>query len=229
MSVEFDGLIAELRALADPAGVETTERFRIESSNVLGVRTPELRRIARRFRRQHTLALELWESGLYEARVLATLIDDPKHVTEEQMEAWAAEFDSWGVVDAACGMLFDRTPFAWDKALEWSGREEEYVKRAGFVLMASLAVHDKKASDDGFIAFLPVIERESWDERNFVKKAVNWALRQIGKRNLALNAEAIRCGERVRETGTRAGRWTASDALRELRSDAVRGRLRGRE
>jgi 3-methyladenine DNA glycosylase AlkD len=165
---------------------------------------------------------------VHEARSLAALIDDPRQVTEEQMERWVADFDSWDVCDGCCGDLFDKTPFAHRKAVEWAGRDEEFVKRAGFALMAWLAVHDKKAPDEAFLAFLPVIARESGDGRNFVKKAVNWALRGIGKRNAALNAMAIQTAQEIQSMGSRPGRWIASDALRELTSDKVRERLHAR-
>jgi 3-methyladenine DNA glycosylase AlkD len=154
------------------------------------------------------------------------MVDDPAEVTEEQMEAWAADFDSWDVVDGTVSGLFDKTPLAWRKVVEWSSREEEFVKRAAFAMMATLAVHDKTAPDQAFVDLLPIIEREAGDRRNFVRKAVNWALRQIGKRNLALNTEAIATAERIHATGPRPARWVASDALRELRSDAVQDRLR---
>jgi len=189
---------------------------------------PELRALARRVGTDHELAAALWASGLHEARLLAPMVDEPGLVTEEQMEAWAAGFDSWDVVDGACGTLFDRTPFASNKAIEWSARQEEYVKRAGFVLMATLAIHDTATPDAAFERFLPIIEREAGDRRNYVRKAINWALRQIGKRNLALNAAAISTAERIIREQPRGSRWVASDALRELTSDAVRARLTAR-
>jgi 3-methyladenine DNA glycosylase AlkD len=148
-------------------------------------------------------------------------VDDPQHVTEEQMEAWVRDFDSWDICDQVCSNLFDRTLFAYRKVVEWSGRDEEYVKRAGYVLMAALAVHDKKASDEVFLAFLPIIKAGAADERNFVKKAVNWALRQIGKRNAKLNRDAIKAAEEIRKINAKSARWIASDALRELTSEAV--------
>jgi len=204
-------------------------RFGIATDRALGGSSvPYLRWLAKRLGKDHGLAAELWASGLHEARILAALVDEPDRVTEEQMEAWAAEFDSWDIVDGVCGSLFDKTPFAYAKAMAWSSREEEFVKRAAFALMAMLAVHDKQAPDSSFEAWLPVIEREAGDPRNFVRKAVNWALRQIGKRNRALNAKAIEAAERVRSTGPRSARWVASDALRELRSQPVQARLRAR-
>ncbi len=202
-------------------------RFGIATDRALGGSSiPYLRWLAKRLGKDHRLAAELWASRIHEARILAGLVDDPAAVTEEQMEAWAAEFDSWDVVDGVCGSLFDKTPFAYSKAVEWSSRREEFVKRAAFALMAMLAVHDKQAEDGNFERFLPIIERESGDPRNIVRKAVNWALRQIGKRNLALNAKAIATAVRIQESGVRSAKWVASDALRELRSNAVQAKLR---
>jgi len=175
-----------------------------------------LRAIGRRHRRDHALALALWATGVHEARGIATLVDDPRRVTRGQMERWARDCDNWGVTDACCGVLFDRTPYAIEKAHAWSARRAEYVKRGGFVLMAGLAVHRKELPDDVFLAFLPVIVRESTDGRNFVKKAVNWALRQIGKRNPRLRRAALAAAKRIRRIDSPAARWIAGDALREL-------------
>jgi 3-methyladenine DNA glycosylase AlkD len=219
-------VIAELRAQANPRNVEGMARFGISSTNTLGISIPDLRALARRAGHDHALALELWDSGIHEARILAAMVDEPAKVTRRQMDRWAAGFDSWDVVDGCCSVLFDKTPYAYDKALQWSAARREYVKRAGFVLMAALAVHDKKAPDADLLQLLPVILRESSDERNFVKKAVNWALRQIGKRNRRLNAAASKTAGQILATDTRAGRWIARDALRELRSDAVQARLK---
>lgn len=158
-------------------------------------------------------------------RLLASMIDDPERVTEDQMEKWASEFDSWDIVDQSCGNLFDRTPFAVKKAHDWSKRKEEFVKRAGFAMMAEMAVHDKNAPDKTFLDFLPATVREASDERNFVKKAVNWAIRQIGKRNAILNAAAIKTCEEIKNSGSRSGKWIAADALRELTSAAVKNKL----
>jgi 3-methyladenine DNA glycosylase AlkD len=202
-------------------------RFGIETSNALGISVSKLRKLAREIGPSHALAQELWESGIHEARGLAALIDEPKKVTEHQMERWVRAIDSWDICDGCCGNLFDKTPFAYRKAVEWSRREEEeYVKRAGFALMAWLAVHDKKASDAKFLRFLPIIRRESTDERNFVRKAVNWALRQTGKRSPLLNEAAIRTAQQIQKLDSRSARWLAADALRELTSEAVRQRLR---
>lgn len=221
-----DEVLAELRAMADPSQLSGMARFGIAMGGTLGgISVPTLRAMAKRLGKDHGLAAGLWASGIHEARILAALVDDPAQVTEQQMEAWAADFDSWDVVDGACSSLFDKTPFAWTKAVEWSSRDEEFVKRAGFAMMATLAVHDKKAADSSFIALLPMIEREAGDRRNFVRKAVNWALRQIGKRNAALNRAAIATAERIHREGARSARWVASDALRELRSEAVQTKL----
>lgn len=218
-------VVEELRALGDPAGREGMARVGINPEQALGIRIPQLRAVARRIGRDHAMAAGLWASEIHEARILAAFVDDPAQVTPVQMEAWAADFDSWDVCDQACSVLFARTPYAYEKAAAWSEREEEFVKRAGFALMAALAVHDKRAPDEKLAAFLPMIEREAGDRRNFVRKAVNWALRQIGKRNASLHARAVETAERILERGPRSARWVASDALRELRSDAVRTKL----
>ena len=219
-------ILRELRSHADPSALGRMARFGITTERALGgISLPTLRAMAKRIGQDHTLATELWASGIHEARLLAPMVDDPSQVTEEQMEAWAAEFDSWDVVDGTCSSLFDKTSFAYQKAIEWSGREEEFVKRAGFVLMATLSVHDKAASDQDFEQFFPLIEREAGDPRNFVRKAVNWALRQIGKRNLGLNRGATAVAQRIHRTGPRSARWVASDALHELQSESVMRRL----
>jgi len=181
--------------------------------------------MAKRIGKDHAVAAGLWSTEIHEARLLAGFIDDPEKVTEKQMESWAADFDSWDIVDQVCSSLFDKTPFAYAKAVEWSSREEEFVKRAGFVLMAALSVHDREAPDKAFTKFLPTIKREATDERNFVKKAVNWALRQIGKRDLVLNAAAVKIAKEIQKIDSKSARWIASDALRELESDKVRKRL----
>ena len=218
-------VLKRLKSLANPENVAGMARFGINPENTLGISVPTLRKMAREIGKNHALAQELWASRVHEARSLAALIDDPRQVTEDQMERWVADFDSWDVCDGCCGDLFDKTEFAYRKAVEWAGRDEEFVKRAGLALMAWLAVHDKRAPDEAFAAFLPVIERESADGRNFVKKAVNWALRQIGKRNASLNAMAVRTAQEIQSMGSKPGRWIASDALRELTSDKVRERL----
>jgi 3-methyladenine DNA glycosylase AlkD len=224
--VRLEQLLKELKSRGDRANVEGMARFGISSRNTLGVPMPALREMGKRIGKDHRLALALWRSGIHEARILAALVDDPESVTEAQMERWARDLDSWDVCDQCCSNLFDRTGSAYRKALEWSAREEEFVKRAGFSLMASLAVHDKKAPDEAFEAFLPAIRRGAGDGRNFVRKAVNWALRQVGKRNLALNKKALALAEDLSKAESGSARWVGSDARRELQSDAVRRRLR---
>lgn len=217
-----------LRAMADPSRLEGMARYGIVTAGALGVTVTELRRVARRLGRDHELALALWDSGIREARILASLIDDPTAVSERQMEAWVADLDSWDVCDGVCGNLFDRTPFALDKALEWSAREPEFEKRAGFVLMACSAVHRKDLPDASFAALLPVIRDRAIDDRTYVKKAASWALRQIGKRSGDLNTRAIRAARQIELIDARAARWVARDALRELEGERVQARLRGR-
>ncbi len=208
-----------------PSAAEGMKRFSIRANSPLGISVPALRKMAREIGRDHALAQELWKSRIHEARILAVFVDVPQVLTERQMEAWVKQINSWDICDACCGNLFDKTPFAYRKALEWGGRKEEFVKRVGFVLMAELAVHDKSASDDKFLRFLTLIKRESVDERNFVKKAVNWALRQIGKRNLHLNEAASALGQEIRKMRSSSARWIAANALRELTSEAVQFRL----
>ena len=220
-----DQIISYLRSRANPSNVAGMAHYGISSHNTLGVSIPVLREIAKGRRREHRLAQELWESGIHEARILAAFVDDPKQVTPEQMENWVANFDSWDICDQVCSSLFDRTPYATRKAVEWCVREEEFVKRAGFVLMACLAVHDKKASNALFESFMPHIQKGAIDERNFVKKAVNWSLRQIGKRNQSLNLQAIQTAREIAQLDSRAARWIAADALRELTSDKTQSRL----
>lgn len=208
-------LIERMRQMGDPANVAGMARFGINSANTLGVSMPQLRELAKG-KRDQQLSLELWASGIHEGRILAALVGEPARVTTTQMDAWVLDFDSWDVCDQVCMNLFDRTPWAFDKAVEYAGREEEFVKRAGFALMASLAWHDKTAPDQKFLDLLPVIQREAADERNFVKKAVNWALRQIGKRNPALSQAAVATARDILLIDSKAARWVANDALREL-------------
>lgn len=227
--VTVENMMSELRGRSDPAARAGMARYGIDADTALGgTSIPQMRAMARRARRDHELAAALWATGVHEARILATMVDDPAKVTEAQMESWVSEFRSWDVCDQCCSNLFGWTSLAWSKAVEWSLREEEFVRRAGYVLMAVLAVHDKKAPDAEFLELLPAIERGADDNRNFVRKAVNWALRQIGKRNLQLNHAAMECATRISERDSRAARWIAADALRELRSDAVQARLRSK-
>jgi 3-methyladenine DNA glycosylase AlkD len=189
------------------------------------VSIPDLRKMAKGIGKNHILAKKIWDSGIHEARILAGMIDLPERVTEKQMKHWVKDFNSWDVCDQVCSNLFDKTKFAYPKAIKWSKRNEEFIKRAGFVLMATLAVHDKEADNQKFIRFLPIIKREATDERNFVKKAVNWALRQIGKRNSALNKIAIQTAKEIQKIDSKSARWIASDAIRELTSGAVQKKL----
>jgi 3-methyladenine DNA glycosylase AlkD len=219
-----------LRALnerADPSRLPGMSRFGIDTSKAVGVPLPEVRRLARSIGRDHELAAKLWRSKVHEARLLATMVEDPKLVTKAQMESWILDVTSWDLCDQLCGNLLDRTSFAYRTAATWSRRDEEFVKRAGFALMASLAVLDKAAAVERFSAFLAPILREATDERNFVRKAVNWALRQIGKRNRRLNGLAIETAREIRLIDSRSARWIGTDALRELTGDAVQKRLRG--
>ncbi len=223
--MQYSDIIEKLKSLSDPEAVKGMTRFGISVENAYGVSIPALRKIAKETGKDHTLAQQLWASGIHEARTLASMIDKTEMVTEAQMESWVKDFDSWSVCDQCCSNLFDKTEFAYRKASVWSEREEEFVKRAGFVLMACLAVHDKKASDEDFLKFLLIMKRESTDDRNFVKKAVNWALRQIGKRNLNLNKIAIKTAEEIQQIDSKSARWIAADAIRELTGEAVQSRL----
>ncbi len=192
------------------------KRFGIRDEFALGIPLPELRKISKSIKIDQALSLALWKTNFHEARLLASMIGDPGKVTPEQMDEWVNDFDSWDVCDQVCGNLFDRTPFVIEKALVYSGRSNEFTKRAGFVLMAEYAVHNKKAGDEVFVSFLPVIQREACDGRNFVRKAVNWSLRQIGKRNACLRGEAIKTAGVLLEMDCKTARWIASDALRDL-------------
>jgi 3-methyladenine DNA glycosylase AlkD len=224
--VTVDEVVQRLHSLADPAGREGMARFGINTSTALGIKATQLRPLARQLGKSHELAGQLWDTGMHEARILASMVEEPTAVTERQMECWAAEFNSWDLVDQCCGNLFDKTPMAWDKAVEWSEREEEFVKRAGFALMATLAIHAKNQPDQRLEQFLPIIEREATDERNFVRKAVNWALRQVGNLSARLHPKAVACAKRINDIDSRSARWIARDALRELESERVRVRLR---
>jgi len=224
----YEAIIHRLHEMRSPENVAGMAKFGINPTSALGISIYVLRKMAKEIKPDHALAERLWASGIHEARILAALVDEPKKLTEEQMERWVREFDSWDVCDQVCSNLFDQAPFAYRKAAEWSEREEEFVKRAGFVLMAALSVHDEKAPDEAFFPFFPIIIREATDERNFVKKAVNWALRQIGKRNASLNGRAIAVAEEIRDIHSKTARWIASDTLRELTSEKVRARFEKR-
>jgi len=224
-------LVARLAALGSEEARAGMARYGINVERAGGVSIYELRRVAKELGRDHELALALWATGRHEARLLASMVDDPELVDESQMEEWVRDFDSWDLCDQVTSNLFDKTALAYEKAHEWCGREPEFEKRAGFGTIAALAVQDKTAADERFLEFLVLVRREAGDGRNYVKKAVNWALRNIGKRDLALNAAAVACAEEmlaeaeVGGEGARSARWIARDALRELTSEKVRRRL----
>lgn len=211
-------IIANLTQLRSVQAIEGMARFGINPAQALGVPIPVLRKMAKDIGKNQALAIELWDSGIHEARILASMIADPQLVTPELMEQWVNDFDTWDVCDQVCGNLFDRTPFAIEKAIEWCHREQEFVRRAGFVMMAELAVHDKKAPDESFTQFFPLIKQYAIDERNFVKKAVNWALRQIGKRNSRLHPLALACAYEIQNMDSKTARWIARDAIKELQA-----------
>jgi 3-methyladenine DNA glycosylase AlkD len=219
-------ILREFEALGNPANVEGMARYGIRSARVLGIALPVVRARAKALGRDHELAAALWETGVMEVRILAALVDDPALVTEDQMEAWVRGFDSWALCDGVCSILFGRTRFAVRKARAWVNRREEYVRRAGFVQMVALTVHDRAAPDRLFLSFLRLVERGASDGRNFVRKAVNWALRQIGKRNPALNAAAVEVCRRLVASGNAAARWVGRDALAELTSAKTLARIR---
>lgn len=211
-------ILRKLRSLSNPKNIEGMARFGINSKNTLGVSIPNLRKMAKETGKDHALAQKLWASGIHEARILAGMVADPGKITPKEMDRWAKDFDSWDVCDQACYNLFCYSPVAHKKTREWSRKKEEFYKRSGFALMASLAVHDKKAKDSAFIAYFPVIKRESTDERNYVRKAVNWALRQIGKRNTNLKKAALKTAREIYKIDSKAARWIAADAIRELKN-----------
>jgi len=223
--MEFEEIIKKLKSLVNPKNVEGMARYGINPKNNLGVSIYILRHIAKKIGLNHDLALKLWNSGIHDARLLACFIDDPKKVTKEQMNSWVKDFDSWDVCDQVCTSLFDKTSYAWKKAYEWSEREEEFVKRAAFSLVAGLSVHDKKTCDEKFEKFMLIITKHANDERNYVKKAVNWALRNIGKRNINLNKKAIKTAEELITTKNKNAIWIAKNALKELKSEKVKNRL----
>jgi len=242
-------IIKKLKSLANPRNVASMARFGIITKKAYGVAHPDLEKIARQAGKnssyaassvktmavkkalegRHKLAQELWRSGIHEARIIAGLIDRSEWVTGKQMDAWTRDFDSWAVCDSICGHLFSKTSFAHKKVWQYVKSKEEYVRRTSFVLMATLAVHDKKSPDEAFVKFFPLIKKCATDERNFVKKAVNWALRQIGKRNLALNKKAIALARDIIKIDSKSARWIASSALRELKSEVVQNRLKNKK
>ena len=217
--------IKKLKSFENPENVKGMARYGINPNNNLGISIYKLRPIAKENGKDHNLALKLWESGIHDARLLACFIDEPDKVTAEQMDSWAKDFDSWDICDQACTSLFDLTTFAWSKTYEWAKRDEEFVKRGAFSIIAGLAVHDKESSDEKFEKLFPLIIKHSTDDRNYVKKAVNWALRNIGKRNLTLNKKAVDVANRILKIDDKTARWIAKDAIRELTSEKVINRL----
>lgn len=224
--IAANDIISELKSLSNPKNIEGMARFGISRKGTLGIPIPTLRTMAKKIGKNHQLALELWDSGIHEARLLAGFIGDPEKLTESQIESWVKDFDSWDICDQVCSALFDKSEFAWKKVFEWPEREEEFVRRAGFALIAALSVHDKLAKDEQFVKCFPLIIRYSYDDRNFVRKAVNWALRQIGKRNMALNAKALAVAKQIQKLDSKSARWIANDAIRELENEKVKKRVK---
>lgn len=222
MEKRFEKETEKIKNYLEPIGNEKNregmKRFGIQFKEAYGVNIPVLRKLAKEYKGNHELALELWETKIHELMLLAIFIDDYKQVTLKQMDKWVKDFSSWDICDQCCSNLFDKTPYAFDKIFEWSGKKEEFVKRAGFVLIATMSVHNKKLDDEVFLEFFPLLEREAYDERNFVKKAVNWALRQVGKRSKYLFDEAIKVAERISRQDSKSAKWIAADALREFRN-----------
>ncbi len=226
--VSVEEILGMLKAKAKSDQLEGMARFGIVTEQRMGVSVPEMRKIAKQVGKDHELALALWETGILEARIVAGMVGEPDKLTEEQMEAWVVGINSWDVCDQICMNLFEKSTMVQSRIFEWSQREEEFVKRAAFALIACLAWHDKQAGDEAFIQYFPMIQREATDSRNFVKKAVNWALRNIGKRNLYLNQAALACAREIREIDDRTARWIANDAIRELESEKIQERLKNK-
>jgi 3-methyladenine DNA glycosylase AlkD len=218
-------VLGKLRSKARPDQLEGMAKYGMATERRLGVSVPDMRKLAKETGKDHMLALELWKTGIAEARIVAALVDEPDKLAEQQMEDWVKDIDSWDVCDQVCMNLFEKSPLAWKKIIDWSGREEEFVKRTAFSLIACLVWHDRTAGDEKFTELLPVIKRGAIDERNFVKKAVNWALRTIGKRNLSLNKAALDAAREIQRLDSKAAHWVAADAIRELESEAVQVRL----
>ncbi len=218
-------VLDRLREKAKPGAIKGMAQFGMETVGRLGVSVPDMRKLSKEVGKDHELAVELWKTGIAEARIVSAMIDEPEKVTEAQMEEWVNGINSWDVCDQVCMNLFEKTTFVLKKIQEWSDRPEEFVRRTAYSLIACVAWHDRGAEDDEFIDLFPVIKKGATDERNFVKKAVSWALRNIGKRNQRLNSAAIQLAEEIKQLDSKAARWIASDAIRELRSDAMQKRL----
>ena len=201
---------------ARPQELAGMARFGITGDGRLGLSVPAMRGIARTLGRDHAMAQALWDTGIPDARIVASMVAEPALLTARQMDAWVKGFAAWDVCDQTCLNAFCKSPLAWRKVEAWATRKDEFVRRAAFALLATLAVHDKQAGDTPFIAALALVEAAAYDDRNFVKKAVNWALRNVGKRNAALRAQAIASALRIQQQGSKPARWIAADALREL-------------
>jgi len=225
----LDEVLKKLKQKARPDQLEGMARYGIISESRLGISIPDMQKIAKETGKDHELALKLWKTGIPEAMIVAALVDEPEKLTEEQMEDWVKDLNSWDVCDQLCMNLFERTPLVWKKIFDWSVRDEEFVKRAAYALIACLAWHEKQSDDERFLELIPVIQKGATDGRNYVKKAVNWALRNIGKRNLRLNRAALESAQEIKKLDSRAARWVAADAIRELTSDAVQNRLKKAE
>lgn len=224
----FDEVMNILHSQAKPENLEGMARFGITGDKRLGLSMPELRKLGKSIGENHEMALKLWATGIQDAMILAALVDDPLQVTEKQADSWVEDIETWDVCDQLCMNLFEKIPFADKKIQEWSKREEEFVRRVAYAMIACIAWHDKEAADRDLIKYFPVINKGATDDRNYVKKAVSWALRHIGKRNLNLNREAIKLARELKEIDSKAAKWIASDVIRELESEPVQKRLRNK-
>jgi 3-methyladenine DNA glycosylase AlkD len=227
-TARVEDVLAELKAMGSEANRAGMARFGINTDRAFGVSMQAMRPLERKYRRQHDLAAALWKSGFHEARILAAMVEDPKQVTQNQMDAWTVAFDSWDVCDQACMRVFAKTPYVAEKVDKWAKDEREFVRRAAFALIAGYTVAAKKADDREFLAFLPIIEAHAADPRNFVKKAVNWALRQIGKRSPSLHKPALKLAEKLAASDDKTARWIGKDAVRELTDPAQIARITAR-
>ncbi len=223
--MNYEEIIKKLYLLENPENVKGMAQYGINQKNNLGISIYQLRPIAKEIGKNHELALKLWDSKIHDARLMACFIDEPEKVTTDQMDDWANDFDSWDICDQVCTSLFDLSPLAYEKVFQWAEHEKEFVKRAAFSIIAGLTVHDKKANDKDFEGFLPLLIHHAVDDRNYVKKAVNWALRNIGKRNLHLNKAALMTAKKIQKMDSKSARWIASDAIRELTSQKLLQRL----
>lgn len=218
-------VLKQLKSKARSDQLKGMAKYGMATEKRLGVAIPDLRKMAKIIAKDHQLALQLWQTNISEAMILASMINEPEKVTDKQMELWVKDFNSWDVCDQVCMNLFEKTPFTLKKIKKWSKNSKEFVKRTAYTLIACLAWHDKQAKDEFFIKFFPIIKNGATDDRNFVKKAVNWALRNIGKRNKNLNKEALKLARKIKKLDSKPARWIASDAIRELESQAVQKRL----